>query len=187
MSGTQVIAIVGSGAAACGLACRAADAGHEVRLYHGDSAALALAQGLVRDAVERAVTAGRLDPGRRQRVLDGILATDDLTEAVTHASLIVEAADCSGAERRRLVMRLGEASRASAVVATVADPDALMDYLPNPGRLLGLRLPLDLDAPEGSEAEVVPGVETVPHALERARHFLRELGLEPRLTAPRAG
>jgi len=180
MAGPEVIAIVGASRAACGWARRAADTGHAVRLHHSDPAALLQAQQCVREVVDRTAAEG-LGLARRQRILDGILATDDLAEAVTHAAVVVEALECTEVERRHLLMRLGEACRASAVVATAGEPDALMDYLANPGRLIGFSLPNDPDLPPGSTVEIVPGVETAAHALERARLFVRQLELDPRV------
>jgi 3-hydroxyacyl-CoA dehydrogenase len=170
----EQVAIVGAGDAGCRLAQVAALAGCAVRLFATDPDALDRAQAAIRAAIDDGVSAGRLARVDRQRALDGILSTTDLDEAVTHADLVVEATDAAPAERRALFMRLGEACRASALVATVAGaPDDLIDYLPQPGRLIGLRL---RDASE--TVEIVAGIETSPHALGTARRLARRLARE---------
>jgi 3-hydroxyacyl-CoA dehydrogenase len=175
----EVIAVVGATRLALSFARRGADSGRAVRLYHREPSVLSSGQRLLREDTERAVRDGLLSAARRQRILDGILVTSDLTEALTHAVVVLEWDDCSEMERRTLLMRLGETCRASAVVITAGEPDHFMDYLPNPGRLLGLHCPGDPDLPECGPLEVVPGVETAAHALERAMQFVRDLGLEP--------
>ncbi len=169
----QLIAITGAGEEGCRLARVAALAGCAVRLHEPHPAALERAQEVIRAAIDGGLRAGRLGPADRQRALDGILVTTDLEEAVTHADLVVEATDATPEQRRALFMRLGDACRASALVATVAgDPDDLIDYLPQPGRLIGLRLPEG----EAPRLEVVAGIETSPHALGGARRLARRLG-----------
>ena len=107
--------------------------------------------------------------GGKQVHLDGILATVDLEEAVTHGDLVVEAGERTGAERRALFLRVGESCRASALVATCrGSPDELMDWMPQPGRLFRLRM-------SESRPSIEPGVETSADAVERAREFAERL------------
>jgi 3-hydroxyacyl-CoA dehydrogenase len=172
----EQLAIAGTGEDACALARLAALAGCTVRLCDPDPAALEGAQERIRAAVEAGLLAGLLGPADKQRALDGILATCDLDEAVTHADLVVEADASSAHARRALVLRLGQACRASAVLATSGGaPEELVDWLPQPGRLVGLRLP---PGREVGPVEVVASVETSAHALGIACRFVRRLGRE---------
>ena len=168
------IAVVGAGPEACRLARLAALSGLTVRLHHPDPGALAQAQERIRADVEAQLAAGAIGPADRQRALDGILATGDLDEAVTHADLVAEVDAPDEEARRAALYRVGQACRASAVVATGGSPDALMDWLPQPGRLVGLRA-----GPAG--LAIVAGVETSPEAREAAARFARRLdgGLAP--------
>ncbi len=168
MREVQQIAVMGAGEEACGLARAAALAGCAVRLHDDDPAALDAALARIRDGIDVDLRAGLLTAGDKQRTLDGILATSDLDEAVTHADLVAEVGAPSHAARRALLMRLGERCRASALVGTGGAPDELIDWIPNPGRLLRLRF-----APE--RLEIVPGVETSPRALAAAQRFARSL------------
>jgi 3-hydroxyacyl-CoA dehydrogenase len=175
-----LVAIVGAGQEACALARVAALAGFSVRLFDPDAGALDAAQARIRDAVAAGVVAGALTADDQQRTLDGILATSDLDEATTHADLVVEATEGTAEARRALVMRIGDACRASALVATCGgDPDELMDYLPQPGRLVALRLSHGGVAIEG-------GVETSAHALAAAERFAARLDAGARAVAGRA-
>ncbi|HET9596018.1 MAG TPA: 3-hydroxyacyl-CoA dehydrogenase NAD-binding domain-containing protein [Anaeromyxobacteraceae bacterium] len=171
------VAIAGAGPEACLLARLAALGGCVVRLWHASPAVLDAAQERIRAAVEAGLAAGRLSRDDRQRALDGILATTDLVEAVTHADVVVEADAPLPRSRQDLFLRLGESCRASALVATTgASPDELVDWLPQPGRLVGLRLG---GADGAGPVEVVASVETSAHALRLACAFVRRLGHEP--------
>jgi 3-hydroxybutyryl-CoA dehydrogenase len=172
---TDLIAIAGAGPDACLLARLAALGGCAVRLWHPSPAVLEAAQARIRAALEEGFAAGRLTGADRQRALDGILATTDLDEAVTHADLVIETDAPLPRTRQDLLLLLGEACRASAVVATTAaSPDELVDWLPQPGRLVGLRLPGDGD--ERAAVEVLATVETSAHALALAAALVRRLG-----------
>jgi 3-hydroxyacyl-CoA dehydrogenase-like protein len=168
VSEASQVAVWGASDAAWRLAALGALAGCSVRLYDADPAALDAALQRMRDAVEADLAAGRLTAGDKQRTLDGVLATTDLDEAVTHADVVVVAAAEAPAQRAAL-LRLGDAVRASAVVATTAPADALVDWLPNPGRLV--RLDLGALAVEG-------GRETSAGALEIARDLARRVRRE---------
>jgi len=171
----EVIAVVGSGEDACHLARAAALAGCTVRLHDPDVDSLRRAQDLIRGAIASAFAEGRLTATDRQRVLDGILPTPDLDEALTHADLVVELSAQAPERRRSLLLRLGQSCRASAVLATSSDAiDELMDWVPQPGRLVGLLLP----AGEGAALSILAGVETSAYALDLMQRFARRLGRE---------
>jgi 3-hydroxyacyl-CoA dehydrogenase len=171
----EVIAVVGSGEDACHLARAAARAGCAVRLHDPDVDNLRRAQELIRETIAAALADGRLAAEDRQRVLDGIVPTPDLDEAVTHADLVVELSAAAPDHLRSLLLRLGQSCRASAVLATTSGAvDQLLDWVPQPGRLLGLRLP----ASEGAPLSLFAGVETSAHALALVQHLAARLGWE---------
>jgi len=169
----EVIAVVGSGEDACHLARAAALAGCTVRLHDPDVDSLRKAQDLIRGAIASAFAEGRLTAADRQRVLDGILPTPDLDEALTHADLVVELSAQTPERRRSLLLRLGQSCRASAVLTTSSGAiDELMDWVPQPGRLVGL----GLSAGEEGPLSILAGVETSTHALDVMQRFARRLG-----------
>jgi 3-hydroxybutyryl-CoA dehydrogenase len=168
------LAILGAGDDGCALAERAALAGFLVRLHDPDAGALSAAHDRIRASIDAGVAGGRLAASDRQRALDAILTTTDLAEALTHGDLVVEAGDRPARARRDLFLQLGDLTRASALVATTrGDPDALADWLPNPGRLFALRV--------GPPPRVViaPGRETSAEVLAAAGAFRDRLGAAP--------
>jgi 3-hydroxyacyl-CoA dehydrogenase len=175
VSEVEVIAIVGVGEDACHLACAAARAGCAVRLHDPDMHGLRRAQGLIREVIASAFASERIGADDRQRALDGILPTTDIHEALTHADLVVELTAQPPERRRSILLKLGLSCRASAVLATSEGAiDDLMDWVPQPGRLVGLRLP---DG-EGAPLSIFAGVETSAHALDLVQRFARRLGRE---------
>jgi len=171
----ECVTVVGAGARGAGIAWLSALAGFPVRLYDADPISLERAVDLLRGYVEQAVSLGYLCPGDRQRTLDGILATSDLDEAVTHADLVIETSS-SGAEKQAVLTRLGETCRASALLATtgLAAPASLARGVPQPGRIFGLRVPEPM--PLAGVLAVVAGPETDPEALHLALGYAARLG-----------
>jgi hypothetical protein len=165
---TTQLAIVGTDRAASRLAGLASLAGCTVRLHDADPHALDAALQRLRDGVEADLAAGLLTAGDKQRILDGVLATTDLDEAVTHADLVAVLTP-SGAASRAALLRVGHACRASVVVATPEPPDALMDWLPNPGRLVQL---------DPDRLGVTGGIETAGRALALGEAVLERLRRE---------
>lgn len=167
----ETVAILGTSRTGTACAVLASLAGCAVRLHAEAEAALASAFESVRHQVEHALAAGALTRTERQRVLDGVLFTAELEEAVTGADLIVDAAAGEpGAQRARLV-RLLLLTRASTPVA-IAGADVSAEVAAaaaQPGRLLTLRL-LDVHGPV-PRLVASPGPATAPHALARAEAF----------------
>lgn len=184
MTDVAVVTILGVDELACALARLSASSGCVVRIFDPDPNALERAQETIRAAVEAEVAAGRLSPDLRQRTLDGISGTPDLEEAVTHADLLLELSSPTARALRELLMKIGESCRASAVVAARSPrPDDLIDYIPQPGRLVGLLC-------EGDGASVslgiVPTVETSLDALDVVLRFAERID-HPSLTDGRRG
>ena len=182
MDDPSQIAVVGAGEDGCRIARTASLAGLSVRVVDADPAALDGAQERIRLAIDAALEAGRIGPTDRQRALDGILFTSDLHEAVTHAALVIDSESRPVPGRRHLFMQLGEACRASTVLAaTTGSPNDLIDWVPQPGRVIGLAVPEP--SASGEPARIVAGVETSLHAIQLAQVFATRLGLEPVVTA----
>lgn len=90
MNDGLTIAVLGHGPEACESARQRAHAGHLVRLYAPEPEALGAAIDRIRGSVERLLAEGALDPGGRQRTLDGIVGTTDLDEAVEGAAVVLD-------------------------------------------------------------------------------------------------
>jgi 3-hydroxyacyl-CoA dehydrogenase len=178
--GIETVAVLGSTEGGTACAVLAALAGCAVRLHDPDGPALAEACEAVRRRVDLAYSQGAITPSERQRILDGVLFTPDLEEALTGADLAVDV----GAGAPPPVATLGEALRATAAVAAAGatSPAELAAGLPQPGRVLALRLA----ASGGPVPRVVvePVRATSPHVLERARAFAARVNRAARLGGP---
>jgi 3-hydroxyacyl-CoA dehydrogenase len=161
----DTVAVLGATERGTACAVLAALAGCAVRV-HDESCLLPAASAELRRIAELAFAAGALTRTDLQRILDGVLFTSDLDEALTGADLAVDA----GVEAPP-VDRLAAGLRATtAVVVAGATPAAeLAARLPQPGRVLALRFAPSVGPVPRIEIE--PAAATSPHVLERARAF----------------
>ena len=170
----ETVAVLGASEGGTACAVLAALAGCAVRLHDPEGALSA--PDAVRRLVELAVDQGALTLSQRQTILDGILFTNDLEEALTAADLAVD----MGAGGPPPARALAEALRATTAVAAagVATSADLAATLPQPGRVLGLRL-----EPSGGplpRVEVDPARGTSAHVLARVRAFAARVNLATR-------
>jgi 3-hydroxybutyryl-CoA dehydrogenase len=166
VSAIETVAVLGASEGGTACAVLAALAGCAVRLHDGAEAARPACEA-VRRRTHLALAQGALTRTEAQRVLDGVLFTADLDEALTGADLVVDA----GGAQPELCERLGQAVRATAWVAAAGalPPAELAARLPQPGRVFGLRLA----ASPGPvpRVEILAAAGTSGHVLERARDF----------------
>jgi 3-hydroxyacyl-CoA dehydrogenase len=164
----ETVAVVGASADGVTCAVLASLAGCAVRVYDARDSALDHAFEAVRRRVEIACASGAITRSERQRILDGLLFTPDLDEALTGADLAVDAAAGTG---DGLAGHLAAALRATAAIAAagVTPAAALASAVPQPGRVLSLRL-ADAQGPV-PRLDVLPAPGTSPHVVERARAF----------------
>jgi 3-hydroxybutyryl-CoA dehydrogenase len=164
----ETVAVLGTSEGGTACAVLAALAGCSVRLHDPSDPALDLAREALRRRIEAAYEHGAITRAEQQRVLDAILLTVDLDEALTGADLAVDARSAAAPDT---VGAVGASLRSTAVVAAagVATAAELAAGLPHPGRVLALRLA----EPGGSvpRLEIAAGPSTTAHALERARAF----------------
>jgi 3-hydroxybutyryl-CoA dehydrogenase len=177
MLGIETVAVLGATEGGTACAVLAALAGCAVRLHDPEGARAA--PDVLRRAVERAFTRGSITRAERQAVLDGVLFTSDLDEALTAADLVVDAL----AGPSPSAASFGEALRATTAVAAAGISTAadLAATLPQPGRVLGLRL-----APSGGPLpllEAAPAAATSAHVLERVRAFAARVNRAARVAA----
>jgi 3-hydroxyacyl-CoA dehydrogenase len=167
VSAIETVAVLGASEGGTACAVLSALAGCAVRIHDGAEAALGPACAAVRRRADLALAHGLITPGEWQRILDGILVTADLDEALTGADLVVDA----GGAAPDLCRRLAEALRATTWVAAAGalPPAELAARLPQPGRVFGLRL----TASPGPvpRVEILATAATSGHVLERARDF----------------
>jgi 3-hydroxyacyl-CoA dehydrogenase len=146
-------------------------AGCAVRVFDASEAALERAFEAVHRRVEVACASGVITRTERQRILDGLLFTPDLDEALTGADLAVNAGAGPDDGGDELALHLAAALRATAAIAAAGGRPAaaLASRVPQPGRVLALRL-ADAQGPVPRlDVEAAPG--TSAHVMERARAF----------------
>ncbi|HSM91431.1 MAG TPA: 3-hydroxyacyl-CoA dehydrogenase NAD-binding domain-containing protein [Anaeromyxobacteraceae bacterium] len=173
MLGIRTIALLGTNRDAVGLALLSALAGLDVRVHHASPDALDAGFRALREDVERAVADGRLDREARQRIFDGILFTPVLDEAVVGADLVFAAGDADAGPARARLAEAARSCRATALLATPLDPPEVSDAVPQPGRVVGLRLSAGADPFPHVALRAGPG--TTAHARERATLLVERL------------
>jgi 3-hydroxyacyl-CoA dehydrogenase, NAD binding domain len=173
----ETVAVLGTDEAASGCAMLAALSGCAVRVHHLADDALDAAFEALRFQVDLSIERGVLTRTDRQRILDGVLFTPDLTEAVTGADLVAElprvADPGPGLDRAvRLV-------RATAVLAAsdLETARELAGRVLHPGRVVALTV----DASGGfARLSVVGTPHTTAHALAGAETFAARLNARGR-------
>lgn len=178
MFSIHTVAVLGATEEGAACAVLAALAGCAVRLHDGAPGALDAASETLRRRVEVALASGAITRSERQRILDGLLITSDLEQALTGADLAV---DAGGAAPADLCARLAETLRATSTVAAAGSraPAELAARLPQPGRVIALRLG-EAYGPV-PRLDVVPAPTTSAHVLERARAFAARVNRAARI------
>jgi hypothetical protein len=138
----ETVAVLGTDERAGGCALLASLAGCAVRVHHPAPEALDRAFEALRFRVELAIERGLLTRTDRQRILDGILFTPDLEEAVTAADLVYGGVLDAGDDAPDWLERVAGLVRATSALALpdVAGAAAAAGNLPQPGRVLALRV-----------------------------------------------
>jgi len=161
----ETLAILGAGDAGIAVARLAALAGLHVRLWDPSEAALHGALLLVRQLLERAVQDGEVPPNHRQTILDGVLATTDLEEAVLGADAVLETGPEAPGVRADVLARAGAAAPGATLIAS-GSLEAVRALLPDATRLVGLALG---ERPGRGPPVALECASSSPEARERAR------------------
>ena len=173
----ETVAVIGAGDLGNGLARLAALGGLYVRLYDRSPDALRRAVEHIRHGVRVAIEKGLLSLAERQSILDGVLATTDLHEAVTGADLVVDAAPDLLRLKSQLFDEIARSCGAASLATTSALPLAeVARAAPRPSTVVGLRLSDPLG--DSRKIEIVSLPITELDAMERVRLFARRMGLQ---------
>lgn len=162
--GVETLAVLGAGDKGVAVARLAALAGLHVRLWDPSEAALRGAILLVRQRLEEAVRDGA-PAAHRQTILDGVLATTDLEEAVAGADAVLEAGPEASDIRCQVLARAADAEPGAALLAS-GSVEEVARGLGDPTRLAGLLLG---EGAVGRAPRAVGVPSSSPAALEAAR------------------
>ena len=158
----DTLAVLGAGDKGIGVALLGALAGLHVRLWDPSEDVLRGAILLVRQQLERAVRDGA-PPAHRQTILDGVLATIDLEEAVIGAGVVLETGPEAPDIRAEVLARAAVAEPGATLLVS-GRLEEVAARLQDPSRLAGLLLGDRIRAPRA-----MGGSATSSAALEAAR------------------
>lgn len=173
--GLETVAVIGAGDLGNGVARLAALGGLHVRLYDRSADSLRRALDHIRQGVQDAIASGRLSPAQRQSILDGVLATADLEEAVLGAQLVVDASPDLLSLKRQLFADIARCNADAVVASTSALPmGQVAQAAPRPGLVVGLRFGEPIE--DSERLVIVSTAGTEPAAVDTARLFAARIG-----------
>lgn len=176
MDSNALVGIIGSGAMGAGIAQVAAEAGHAVRVYDNNPAALERADAAMRRLFGRLVARGKRTPEVADAVLARIRYVSSLYE-LTGCALVVEAIVEDLGVKRGVFEELGALLPAGSILATNTSSlsvTAIAASAKTPERVLGLHF--FNPAPLMRLVEVVPAVQTAPGVVEECRALMTAWG-----------
>ena len=178
MDSNALVGIIGSGAMGTGIAQVAAEAGHPVRVYDNNPAALERADVGLRALFERLVTKGKRTREAADDVLGRIRYVSSVYE-LTGCALVVEAIVEDLGVKRTVFEELGALLPDECILATNTSSlsvTAIAASAKTPGRVLGLHF--FNPAPLMRLVEVVPAVQTEPAVVAACRALMAAWGKE---------
>jgi 3-hydroxybutyryl-CoA dehydrogenase len=175
MSGS--LAVVGAGLMGAGIAQVAAQAGWRVTVRDLDDASLKRGGSAIRASLDRFVAKGRIEADAAGGALDRISFTTDLTEAVSGASVVVEAVFENLEAKRELFSSLDRLAPPDAILATNTSAlpiTQIASATDRPEQVVGTHF--FSPVPMMRLCELVRGYKTSDATLATARAFAEELG-----------
>lgn len=177
MLAIETVAVLGEGDEPHACAILASLAGCAVRLHVADPDRLDRAFEAVRFRVDVAIERGLLTRSDRQRILDGLLVTPDLSEAATATDLVIDQGRPAG--EPSWLPRVAGLVRATAALAAPDLPTAerVARSITQPGRVLAL----EVDRTSGfSRLRVLAAPGTSAHALAAVERFAERVNARGR-------
>ncbi len=174
------VAVIGAGAMGHGIAQVAAMAGYRVRLYDVDTEILNSALERIRQNLDAGVERGKVEPKTRERALAGLEISEQLSDAVADADLVVEAAPEDLDLKRRIFEQLDSLCSPDAVLATntsALSVTQIANATAHPARVLGMHFfnPVHIMR----LVEIVRGGQTQEGAVETALAAAEAMGKTP--------
>jgi len=174
------VALLGAGTMGRGIAQLCAAHGIETWLYDVNAEQLERALTDVRSQLQRLVDKGKLDKDEAARTLSRLQATPELAEACESVELVIEAAPESMDLKVELLSRVLPLLGSRVLIGSNTSSLSLTEL----GRRIGagertLGLHFFNPPPVMQLLEIVRGMETSEHTVERGLSFARQIGKEP--------
>jgi len=180
MSTIDTVAVLGAGTMGHGIAQVSAAIGCTVRLYDVNEDAVQGGLNRIRSNLEKGIARGKVTEEARVTTLGNLSAVTTISEAVTGADLVVEAAPESMDLKESIFSEVDAAAPDHAILATNTSSLSIAQIaaaVKDPTRFVGMHFfnPVHIMA----LVEVVWGPETSDAARDTAVDFARRLGKEP--------
>ncbi|MFK8055182.1 MAG: 3-hydroxyacyl-CoA dehydrogenase NAD-binding domain-containing protein [Saprospiraceae bacterium] len=179
MDSNTLIGIIGSGSMGAGIAQVAAEAGHHVRVYDNNPAALERADASMRKLFDKLVTKGKRTQEAADATIARITYVSDMLN-LNQAGLIIEAIIENLQIKQRVFEELSNGVSASTVLATNTSSlsvTAIAASAKTPSQVVGLHFfnPAALM----KLVEIVPAAQTDPALIETLTTLMRSWKKEP--------
>ena len=181
------VGIVGAGFMGSGIAESAARAGVDVTLYEPEQDPLDRSKGRIEQSVARALKGGKLTDADAAQLMDRVAWTTSLDD-LGGCDLVVEAVIEDSRVKGQVFQRLDALASDDTILAsnTSSIPIAqIASWTSEPRRVLGLHF--FSPVPVMKLVEIVVGLDTDEHVVERAAGFAEQIGKTAIKTKDRSG
>ena len=179
MSGFKTVAVIGAGQMGAGIAQTIATSGYEVRLFDADDARATLALGEIAASLSRRAARGLLNADVAQTTLARIKTVQTLSDAVSSADFIIEAATEDEAVKKQVWSDILPHISEHAILASNTSSISITRLASNtdrPDKFIGFHFMKP--APVMRLVEIVRGIATSAATYEAAVAFAESLGKE---------
>ena len=173
------IAILGAGTMGHGIAHAAIAAGYPTRLFDVSEAALERGRTAVESIVRKGVELGKIDAGAASSMLERLLTTSRLSEALTDADFVIEAAPERIDLKLQLFADIQKLAPANAVIASNTSALSITEMaatLTSPSRVAGMHFFNPVH--KMKLIEIVQALESAPATIDAISEVATRMGKE---------
>jgi 3-hydroxybutyryl-CoA dehydrogenase len=173
------IAVLGAGTMGHGIAHAALAGGYDTRLYDVTDVAVNKGRGAIESIVKKGVELGKVPAGDADAMLERLIATSSLGEALQEAEFIIEAAPEKIDLKLSLFQQIEQLAPDSAVIASNTSALSITEMagsLKNPSRVAGMHFFNPVH--KLKLIEIVRALESAPATLEAVEEVSRAMGKE---------
>lgn len=179
MSKLKSVGVLGAGTMGHALALVHAAGGMEVRLTDNNAETLAGAPALIASALDTLVTAGAMDQGERQAVLDRITTVDTLEMTVADADLVVEVVVENADVKRAVYGEIDAVARDDTIIASNTSYLNVFPLIPERRQSRSIIAHWYTPPYICDLVDLAPGPKTDPGVVETLRELYAGMGKEP--------